>query len=326
MPLTFAELVEHPAFEHIIYKLSPTKKGTLAVAKGRGGPFNIAYEIHGTGPIHLVWIMGLGAFKWYWQRQTKDFGHDQNGKYSCLIFDNRGMGESDKPVMRYSTFEMAKDILELLDHIGWTSSRQIHLVGISMGGMIAQELALLEPERIASLTLLSTAAELINTIGYIAHLRERINILIPKSIDKQIAEIKTRVSSTWLAEPDSDGEFPTNGDRFAAQELKKRMDIKGFTRTGFILQAIAAAYHKKTPKQLQELAERVGRERIQVMHGTADNLITFPHAEILVQNLGGEEAGITKHIFEGKGHYLLLEERKEFKRLMEGMIEKTEAL
>lgn len=54
MPLTFAEIVEHPAFEHVIYKLSPTKKGTLAVAKGRGGPFNIAYEIHGTGPIHLV--------------------------------------------------------------------------------------------------------------------------------------------------------------------------------------------------------------------------------------------------------------------------------
>lgn len=70
----------------------------------------------------------------------KDFGHDQSSKYSCLIFDNRGMGESDKPTIRYSTSEMAKDVLELLDHIGWTSSRQIHLVGISMGGMIAQEL------------------------------------------------------------------------------------------------------------------------------------------------------------------------------------------
>ena len=69
-----------------------------------------------------------------------DFGHDQSSKYSCLIFDNRGMGESDKPIMRYSTLEMARDILELLDHIGWTSLRQIHLVGISMGGMIAQEL------------------------------------------------------------------------------------------------------------------------------------------------------------------------------------------
>lgn len=149
---------------------------------------------------------------------------------------------------------------------------------------------------------------------------------IPKSIDKQIAEIKSRVSSSWLDEPDSDGFFPTNGDRFTAQELTKRMDIKGFTRTGFILQAIAAAYHKKTPNQLQQIADRVGRERIQVMHGTDDNLITFPHVEILVRSLGGEEAGITKYIFKEKGHYLPLEERENFKRLMEGMIEKTQAL
>ena len=75
-----------------------------------------------------------------WQRQTKDFGHDQGTKYSCLILDNRGMGVSDKPLMRYSTSEMAKDVFELLNHIGWTSERQLHIVGISMGGMIAQEM------------------------------------------------------------------------------------------------------------------------------------------------------------------------------------------
>lgn len=84
--------------------------------------------------------MGLGSFKSSWQRQTKDFGHDQSSKYSCLIFDNRGMGESDKPSMRYSTSEMAKDAFELLNHLGWTSKRQLHVIGISMGGMIAQEM------------------------------------------------------------------------------------------------------------------------------------------------------------------------------------------
>lgn len=69
-----------------------------------------------------------------------DFGHDRASKYSCLIFDNRGIGESDKPVMRYSTSEMAKDALELLDHVGWIGKRSAHIVGISMGGMIAQEM------------------------------------------------------------------------------------------------------------------------------------------------------------------------------------------
>ena len=50
------------------------------------------------------------------------------------------MGESDKPLMRYSTSEMAKDAVELIDHLGWTSKRELHVIGASMGGMIAQEL------------------------------------------------------------------------------------------------------------------------------------------------------------------------------------------
>ncbi len=50
------------------------------------------------------------------------------------------MGRSDKPIMRYSTSEMAKDALELIDLIGWKSRRELHVIGVSMGGMIAQEL------------------------------------------------------------------------------------------------------------------------------------------------------------------------------------------
>ena len=84
--------------------------------------------------------MGLGGYASAWQRQTKDFGHDQGDKYSCLVFDNRGIGRSDKPLQRYSTSEMAKDVVELVDHLGWTSKRDLHVVGVSMGGMIAQEL------------------------------------------------------------------------------------------------------------------------------------------------------------------------------------------
>ena len=42
--------------------------------------------------------------------------------------------------MRYSTTEMAKDTLELIGHVGWESQRQLHIIGISLGGMIAQEL------------------------------------------------------------------------------------------------------------------------------------------------------------------------------------------
>ena len=50
------------------------------------------------------------------------------------------MGESDKPLLRYSTTEMARDTIDLLDGTGWRGERQLHVVGVSMGSMVAQEL------------------------------------------------------------------------------------------------------------------------------------------------------------------------------------------
>jgi pimeloyl-ACP methyl ester carboxylesterase len=84
--------------------------------------------------------MGLGGMKYAWQRQTKDFAHKQADKYSSLVLDNRGIGESDKPFFRYSTSEMARDVVQVIDHLGWSGKRELHVIGISMGGMIAQEL------------------------------------------------------------------------------------------------------------------------------------------------------------------------------------------
>ena len=54
MPLTAEEITRHPGFENVIQNLKPTIKGTFAVARGRGGPINIAYEVHGVGPLHIV--------------------------------------------------------------------------------------------------------------------------------------------------------------------------------------------------------------------------------------------------------------------------------
>jgi hypothetical protein len=84
--------------------------------------------------------MGLGGMKYAWQRQTKDFAHTKGDQYSSLVTDNRGIGDSDKPTSRYSTSEMAKDMVEVVDQIGWTGKRELHVIGISMGGMIAQEI------------------------------------------------------------------------------------------------------------------------------------------------------------------------------------------
>jgi pimeloyl-ACP methyl ester carboxylesterase len=274
----------------------------------------------------LQWIMGLGALQTAWQRQTRHFSHTapHNTTYRCLIFDNRGMGASAKPTLRYTTSEMALDTLDLLDALCWTQPRQLHVIGVSMGGMIAQELALLIPERIASLVLVSTAARLENTAGFVENLRQRINLFIPRGIDAQLAEVKPRIfSQGFLDAPDEDGGFPTNGDRFAAQELSKRTDKVAFTKKGFVLQAVAAGWHFKSAKQLKEMADRVGRERTCVMHGTADRMITFHHAEVLRRELG---EGVRFERFDGKGHVLLWEEKDAFNRVVEEMVEKGRML
>jgi hypothetical protein len=53
-PLTAEELQAHPEFPYVELNLTPTRKESVSVAAGRGGPFQLAYEIHGSGPIHLV--------------------------------------------------------------------------------------------------------------------------------------------------------------------------------------------------------------------------------------------------------------------------------
>ena len=150
---------------------------------------------------------------------------------------------------------------------------------------------------------------------------------IPQSVDVQLAHTKERMfSSDWLNEADAEGHFPSNGDRFAGQELMKRRDVNGYTRKGFMMQAIAAGWHHKTAEQLEELGDKVGRERIQVIHGDVDRMISFPHGEILAKELGGKDKGITFLVVEGRAHGLPMEWRRGLTKAVAALIEKTEAL
>lgn len=330
-PLTSAEILAHPEYPHTQWDLKPDSASRIDVAAGRGGPFKLSYEIHGHGPRHIVWLMGLGGLKRTWQRQTRDFGHLEADKYSCLVFDNRGIGDSDKPLLRYTTSEMARDTIELLDHVGWTEERSVHVVGISMGGMIAQELALLIPERVCSLNLISTAPRIVRTLPYLENIRNRINLMIPKPLDEQIAKVKADCySSDWLSKPDETEAvvqpFPTNGDRFAAGEIYKRTTPGVFDKKGFMCQLYAAGFHHKSAAQLKRLGDFVGRERILVLHGREDKMVGFIHGEILLRELGGEEGGVTKSFHENLGHVAPFELRTEFRKLISTRIEKTEAM
>ncbi|KAK4066429.1 hypothetical protein Trihar35433_6856 [Trichoderma harzianum] len=338
-PPSAEETISHPAFASVIWALEPHQQGTVEVAKGRGGPVKIAWEIHGDGPTKVLFIMGLAGIKTSWQRQTKYFGHDRSSEYSVLILDNRGMGDSDKPIARYTTSGMAADIVEVLDHVGWTAERDFHLVGLSLGGMIAQEVAYAIPTRLRSLTLMGTTAQFESgpAKSWSDAMWQRLSFVVPKSEDQSIFDTGRKLfPEEWLAAPDDaaslpspkttsrcgpapgtpDGEYRTfdnNFQRFQAQELFKKRHASWFTQQGFLCQLIAAAGHRKTPQQLKTMADRVGRERILVMHGTVDNMITVPNGEKLIKHI---EPGMGL-IVEGMGHAPIMDRAEWLNALLE---------
>lgn len=339
---TIEEIVKHPGYANVVLDLIPTQEGLLPVGKDRGGPWKISWEVHGTGPIKLVFVMGLGAIKSAWQRQTLYFGHIHGEKYSCLILDNRGMGKSDKPIRpRYSTSELAKDVFEITDHIGWTEKRQLHIIGVSMGGMISQEIAYAQPERLASLSVVSSCARVENTTSFTENLWNRIQMFLPKPLEQATRNTaRSMFSDEWLDAPDDrhlpvpgipgvripEGGyslFASNYDAFAAFEVNKKRDPSdAFTKKGFVAQAIAAGWHFKSDEQLKEIADKVGRERIMVLHGTGDQMLTFPHGEVLKRGL----EPVRWWVREGKGHVLLMEDEDWFHEVVEQHVRETEKL
>ena len=109
------------------------------------GDIKIYYEVHGEGE-PLVMISGCGANLSAWADQIPALSM----KYHVITFDNRGMGRSDKPDIPYTVQIMAADVAGLLDSIGIGAA---HILGYSMGGLIAQEFALAYPERTLTLIL-----------------------------------------------------------------------------------------------------------------------------------------------------------------------------
>lgn len=109
---------------------------------------NVYYEIHGQGE-PLLLIEGLGYSSWMWFKQIPFFSKE----HKVIIFDNRGVGNTDKPDREYTIEMMADDAAGLLKALDIDSA---HVLGVSMGGFIAQGLALKFPDMVNRLVLVST--------------------------------------------------------------------------------------------------------------------------------------------------------------------------
>ncbi len=140
---------------------------------------SIYYEVQGKG-VPLVMIQGFGGNHQAWFFQAKVF----RNYYKVITFDNRGIGKSGRSVEPYTIKTMAEDIIGLMDYLNIDKA---HVLGLSLGGLVAQEVAISYPGRVIKLVLGSTFAgreindnpEMMKSLG----IRESTTDIDVKSID-----------------------------------------------------------------------------------------------------------------------------------------------
>ena len=118
----------------------------------RSGELRIAYELRGT--IHwrrpwLALVQGMGLDRLGWEPVLRKLQRH----FRLVLIDNRASGRSDRPARPFTVADMAADVVAVLDAAG---VRRAHVLGASLGGMVAQELAVAYPERVDGLVLACT--------------------------------------------------------------------------------------------------------------------------------------------------------------------------
>ena len=113
---------------------------------------NVYYEVAGSGE-PLLFIHGLGSSTRDWAPQVEAF----SDRFHCVTYDVRGHGRSDKPPGPYSVSHFAADAVGLLDHL---ELGEAHLIGVSMGGLIAFQMAVDSPARVKSMVIINSGPEI----------------------------------------------------------------------------------------------------------------------------------------------------------------------
>lgn len=118
-------------------------------------------------------------------------------RFDVVAHDQRGLGKTAIPPGPYSMADYAADALALMDHVGWQTCR---VVGISFGGMVAQELAVTAPERVERLALICTSAGGEAGASYPLHELEELPADERNALAITLAD--TRYTPEWLADPE----------------------------------------------------------------------------------------------------------------------------
>jgi hypothetical protein len=144
-------------------------------------------------------------------------------------------------------------------------------------------------------------------------------MVLPKSLSARLAASKRNLfSERWLAAPDDGGVFPTNGDRFVAEELWRLKNLRRPAYKGLLLQGLAASWHNMGRDRLKSIGANV--ENVLVCTGTDDRMIDHGHSDVIIAGIGAGGCKVKTRYFEGVGHALSWETLDEYNRMVEEFV------
>jgi 3-oxoadipate enol-lactonase len=247
----------------------------------RVNDIELNYRLEGDGPETVVLVNGLADDLETWVLQMDDL---LGAGYRVLRFDNRGVGQSSKPAGPYTTRMFADDTKALVDELGLSD---FHMVGISMGGMIAQELTLGHPERVRTLTLGCTyCGGEGSALASEADLGGLVEAMGSGDRERALrAGWEINVSDEMVGDDDA---FTT----FRAIAMRRAVPV------AVIMQQLQACAAHDANARLAQIATPT-----LVIHGAADRLLPVQNGRLIASLIPGARL----EIFDGVGHLFFWE-------------------
>jgi pimeloyl-ACP methyl ester carboxylesterase len=249
----------------------------------RVADINLHYDTFGQGE-PLVLIMGLGGGSSMWWKQVDFF----SAEFHVITFDSRGVGRSDKPDIPYSMGMLVDDAAGLMERLGIPSA---HVYGVSMGGMVAQELVLRYPKLVSSLILGATTCGGSHAVMADQDTLQKLFSIMTLSADEAV-----RVSTSVTFSAAFIERHPEKIKEWLIKGAESPPSPMGFKR-----QAEAVSGFE-TWDQLPQI-----RVPTLILAGTDDQLIPAENSRILASRI--PDARMV--LFEGAGHGYLWEAEDE---------------
>jgi len=252
-----------------------------AMLLARAGEIELSYERAGSGP-PLLMIMGMSGTALSWGEPFLDSLRED---FETIVYDHRGVGKSSRMEEPFTIVQLAADALGLLDALEVDSA---HVLGISMGGMVAQELALAHPERIQTLTLGCTYCGGEGSVLTSPEVAQRLGE------ERMSGDRERAIRASW--EANVSATFAANADAYAT--FFATANERAVALPVIMAQTLAIAGHD-TNARLAALEIPT-----LVVHGTEDQILPVENAHLIASRIPGARL----EIFDGVGHLFFREE------------------